>query len=109
MLKIRVVTGPDTAAGFRLSGVEVDVVRGPEEATKRLHLRLADENCGLLIVDERLMEQAGEPLRRRLEKAGLPIVVPVPIDMTWREEGRSMDYLLRLIRRSIGFHMRIRK
>ena len=109
MLTIRVVTGPETAAGFRLAGIEVDVVLSPEEASKRLHRRLADESCGLLIVDEKIMEQMEEPLRRRLERAGLPIVVPVPVDMTWGEEERSMDYLLRLIRRSIGFHMRIRK
>lgn len=109
MLTIRVVTGPETAAGFSLAGIDVDVVRGPEEASKRLHRRLADESCGLLVVDEKIVERAEEPLRRRLERAGLPIVVPVPVDMTWREEERSMDYLLRLIRRSIGFHMRIRK
>jgi hypothetical protein len=31
------------------------------------------------------------------------------MEMKWWREKRGMDYLLRLIRRSIGYHMRLRK
>ena len=108
MLTFRVVTGPETADGFRLAGAKVDPVRTAAEAEDRLKAALAEGDCGLLLVDELLLEQVGETLRRRLERAALPIVVPLPMDMQWWREKRGMSYLLRLIRRSIGYHMRIR-
>jgi len=109
MLTCRVVTGPETADGFLLAGVKVDTVRTADETEARLKAVLEEKDCGLLLVDELLLDQVGEPLLRRLERAALPIVVPLPLDMTWWREKRGMDYLLRLIRRSIGYHMRLRK
>lgn len=109
MLTCRVVTGPETADGFMLAGVKVDAVRTVAETEARVKAALEEKDCGLLLVDELLLDQVGEPLLRRLERAALPIVVPLPLDMKWWREKRGMDYLLRLIRRSIGYHMRLRK
>jgi len=109
MLTCRVVTGPETADGFLLAGVKVDTVRTADETEARLKAVLEEKDCGLLLVDELLLDEVGEPLLRRLERAALPIVVPLPMEMKWWREKRGMDYLLRLIRRSIGYHMRLRK
>jgi vacuolar-type H+-ATPase subunit F/Vma7 len=109
MLTCRVVTGPETADGFLLAGVKVDAVTTAAETEARLKAAFEEKDCGLLLVDELLLEEVGEALLRRLERAVLPIVVPLPLDMKWCREKRGMDYLLRLIRRSIGYHMRLRK
>ena len=108
MYTCRVVTGPETAEGFRLAGVRTEAAVTGEEAARCLRDVLADRSCGLLLVDEQLLEDAGEPLLRRLERAALPVVVPLPLERDWWMEERGMEYLLRLIRRSIGYHMRLK-
>jgi V/A-type H+-transporting ATPase subunit F len=104
-----VVTDSETADGFRLAGVEVLVSRGGEETSRLVEGVMEKRECGLLLMKEELMEGLAESLRRRLEKAGVPLLVPLPLDMNWWREQRGMEYLLRLIRRSIGYHLRIRK
>jgi V/A-type H+-transporting ATPase subunit F len=104
-----VLTDSETADGFRLAGVEVLVSRGSEETTRLVEKVLETEECGLVLMKEELMEGMAESLRCRLEKTGFPLLVPLPLDMNWWREQRGMEYLLRLIRRSIGYHLRIRK
>ena len=104
-----VLTDSETADGFRLAGVEVLVSRGGEETSRLVQKVMDNKECGLLLIKEEFMEELAEPFLRRLEKTGFPLLVPLPLDMNWWREQRGMEYLLRLIRRSIGYHLRIRK
>ena len=104
-----VLTDAETADGFRLAGVEVLVSQGGEETTRLVQKVMEKKECGLVLMKEEFMEELPESLRRRLEKTGFPLLVPLPLDMNWWREQRGMEYLLRLIRRSIGYHLRIRK
>jgi V/A-type H+-transporting ATPase subunit F len=104
-----VLTDSETADGFRLAGVEVLVSRGGEETTRLVEKVMEKKECGLILMKEELMEGLAESLLRRLEKAGFPLLIPLPLDMNWWREQRGMEYLLRLIRRSIGYHLRIRQ
>ena len=104
-----VLTDHETADGFRLAGIEVLVSRGGEETTRLVEKVMEKKECGLILIKEEFMEDLAESLHRRLEKAGFPLLVPLPLDMNWWREQRGMEYLLRLIRRSIGYHLRIRK
>lgn len=104
-----VLTDTETSDGFRLAGVEVLVSRADGETTRMVEKLADDKECGLILINEELMEGLAESLLRRIEKAGIPLLVPLPLDMSWWREQRGMEYLLRLIRRSIGYHMRIRR
>lgn len=107
MRTCRVIADEDSAVGFRLAGVEVAAVAGPQEAERLLRAWVDEGECSLIIVAQRFLEAFSETTRRRLERLSLPIVVPLPLSPAWRREEPSEDYVLALIRRAIGFQMRI--
>jgi len=103
----RVIADEDAAVGFRLAGVEAAAVAGPQEAERLLRAWVDEGECSLIIVAQRFLEAFSEATRRRLERLSLPIVVPLPLSPAWVREERSDEYVLALIRRAIGFQMRI--
>lgn len=109
MPKYQVITDPETAAGFRLSGVDVFTVRDNSETEGLMQEILDRGECALLLINEHLLEQVSVKLHRRIERTSLPLVVPVPLADKWWKEERGMEYLLRLIRRAIGYQMKIKK
>ena len=104
MKKIVTVTPPDAAHGFALAGV-IQLVRTPQELEATLLELMGDPATGVIIIDERLV--AG-PAQRRIEDIerrwpGLLVVLPAPGKPQRPEE----DYALRLIRRAIGYQVRL--
>lgn len=104
-----VVADPGTAVGFRLAGVDVVVAADGREAETHVAAIVEKGECGLLLINESLVAGVGERTLRRIEREGLPLMVPLPLEMAWRGEERGLEYILRLIRRSIGYQMRIRR
>ena len=107
MLTCCVIADRASADGFRLAGVKVAVADSPAQAEAHLAAILREGQCGLLLIGEGLARGLSEALLRRVERAGLPLMVPLPLESSWRGEERSLEYLLELIRRSIGYQMRI--
>jgi len=102
--KIVTITPPDAAHGFALAGVR-QLVRTPQELDATLPELMGDPATGVIIIDERLV--AG-PAQRRIEDferrwPGLVVVLPAPGKPQRAEE----DYVLRLIRRAIGYQVRL--
>lgn len=105
-LRLVVVVREGDALGFRLAGVTVEeVARGEEGAALR---RLAAaEDSGVLAVEEEVLAAAGpRPLRRARER-GLPVVLPFALPRRWGEEGRGRAYVAALIRRAVGYGVRL--
>jgi hypothetical protein len=46
---------------------------------------------------------------RRIKKSGLPVIVPVNIPEAWGEGGPEEAPFARLIRRAIGYHIKLKK
>ncbi|HYA17646.1 MAG TPA: V-type ATP synthase subunit F [Bryobacteraceae bacterium] len=104
MKKIVTITPPDAAYGFALAGVR-QLVRTPQELDATLPALMADPATGVIIIDERLVSG---PAQRRIEDIerrwpGLVVVLPAPGKPQRPEE----DYVLRLIRRTIGYQVRL--
>ena len=104
MKKIGFVTPPDVAAGFSLAGVR-HVAATSLEARDGVRALTGDESMGLVAIDERLVTS---DLHRELEqidrtRSVLMVVMPAPA------EGRTSgeEYALRLIRRAIGYQVRV--
>jgi len=98
------ITPPDAAHGFALAGVK-QLVCAPEELDTTVLELMGDPTTGVIIIDERLV--AGS-VRRRIEDVerrwpGLVVVLPAPGKPQRPEE----DYVLRLIRRAIGYQVRL--
>ncbi|MCX7793987.1 MAG: V-type ATP synthase subunit F [Thermodesulfovibrionales bacterium] len=104
MKKIIFITPEDAEPGFSLAGVIHHSVK-PEECERLLKDLISDPETGLIAVDERLVNAMGQDKFKKIEEkfSGVMVIIPSPEKPEERE-----DYLLRLIRRAIGYHVRLR-
>lgn len=103
MKEIVFITPYDARYGFSLSGIPQHEV-SPAEAEELLLQVMAEPDSGVVVIDERLVAGIGEERFREMERRwyGILIVLPAP------EKGaEAEDYALRLIRRAIGYHVRL--
>jgi V/A-type H+/Na+-transporting ATPase subunit F len=104
MKKIVFITPQDVLYGFRLAGIEQRTA-GPDAADAELRDALAGPDNGLVIIDERLLTDAVEERIREAEHGwpGILLVLPSPLTAPPEVE----DYAARLIRKAIGYHVRL--
>lgn len=105
--RFRIVTRPGQGLGFRLAGAPVEEVE-EAEATARISTLLADPDLGVLAVEESLLSRLPEPLLARVGRAGVPVLLPFALPGRWGESGRGEAYVAAMIRRAIGYHIKIR-
>lgn len=106
MYKFMVVTDPDTAAGFRLAGVEVIEASDPQEARRVIPPLLHRDDTGIIAVSEDYVQALDEKLMSRIEKTYRPIIIPIP-KRSRGEPGPS--YLEHLLRRAVGYNVVLRR
>ncbi len=104
MKKIVFITPGDAEFGFGLAGIGQQVAE-PEGAEAAVRAVVADADTGLVVLDERLLTAVGEELLRDLEDdwRGVVLVLPSPE----LPPAGVEDYAARLIRRAIGYHVRL--
>ena len=104
MRKVVLVTPHDAAHGFALAGVRQRTCSAAE-ASSIIREITGEPLAGLVIVDERLVDPPVQALMRELDRCwpGLVIALPAPQRGTRSEE----DYVLQLIRRAIGYQVRL--
>lgn len=109
MYKVVVLTDSDTADGFRLAGVDVQVCDSNEMARKQLNSLLDDDSSGIIAVNEKMMAAIDERTQKKIDSIYRPIVISLPIkeQLEMGEDHRA--YLSRLIRRAIGFDITLRR
>ncbi len=109
--KIAFVTPPDAEYGFSLTGV-LQAVTANAETEDMLKKTMAETENGLVIMDERLLSTGHdsrgltEERMRDLEHhwQGILLVMPSPE----KPPAETEDYAARLIRRAIGYHVRLK-
>jgi V/A-type H+-transporting ATPase subunit F len=104
MKKIIFLTPRDAEFGFSLAGIAHQVIE-PSETWETLRTVTADPDAGLVILDERLLQAVGEERIREVEEdwPGIVLILPSPEKLPAEAE----DYAARLIRRAIGYHVRL--
>jgi vacuolar-type H+-ATPase subunit F/Vma7 len=102
--KVVVITPADARHGFALTGVR-QLTSSPDDLPAKLRELTHDPLTGVVIVDERLAMGRAQEQIRDLERRwpGLVIVLPSPGQAVRAEE----DYVLQLIRRAIGYQVRL--
>jgi vacuolar-type H+-ATPase subunit F/Vma7 len=103
MKKVLVVAPADAQGGFAIAGVaQRNGTRA--QLPQLLHAACAAEDVGVIAVDERLIDPPIEEDIRELERnwRGVIVVVPPPGGAAGRD-----DYARRLIRRAIGYQVRV--
>jgi len=104
MKRVVFITPDDLPHGFAAAGFEQQLTSGVEALATLLAV-VADADVGVVIVDERLLATIDESALDRIRQrwAGILLVLPAPTGAT--EVGE--DYLQLLIRRALGYHIRI--
>jgi V/A-type H+-transporting ATPase subunit F len=106
MYKFLVVTDPDTAPGFRLSGVEVIEASSQEEARKAINSLVFKDDTGIVAVNEEFIAALDPKLVETIEKTYRPIIIPIP------SRARGVDrtsYIERMLQRAIGYNIVVRR
>jgi V/A-type H+-transporting ATPase subunit F len=104
----RVATRPGEGLGFRLAGAAVEEVEAGEEAD-RFKALLSDPTLGVLAVEQGLLESVPESVLERASREGVPVLLPFTLPRRWQETGRGEEYVASLIRRAIGYHVKIQR
>jgi len=101
---IVVITPRDATHGFALAGVR-QLNATADTTPAALHELSRDPATGVVIIDERLVSRPLREQIRVLEERwpGLVVVLPAPLRAKVAEE----DYVLQLIRRAIGYQVRL--
>jgi V/A-type H+-transporting ATPase subunit F len=107
MARVIAVTDPETAMGFRLAGIETLLVQQAEEAPRLLSELVDKKESGVVIFNEDYLKAIPEKLQKRMEDSLKPIFVPIPHIQSWREGEKKEEYLARLLRRVIGYQVKI--
>lgn len=109
MARLIVITDPDTALGFRLAGIEATEVTGAEEAAGRLLALLRTKEAGIVVYNEEYRSAIPEPYQTAMEQSLAPIFFAVPVARAGRISERREEYLARLLRRTIGYQLKIKR
>jgi vacuolar-type H+-ATPase subunit F/Vma7 len=105
MKTIAFITPPDASYGFSLCGVPQYAVRAGDAETTLKNI-MTEADTGLAIIDERLLQGIPEERLREIEQGwqGILLVLPSPE----KPPAEVEDYAARLIRRAIGYHVRLK-
>jgi V/A-type H+-transporting ATPase subunit F len=104
MNKIVALTPTDADNGFACCGAVQHAVPAGRVA-ELLAQALAEAGSGVVILDERLVGEVGDELLHTLERRwpGVLVVLPAP-----GISGAGEDYVMRLIRRAVGYQVKVR-
>ncbi len=105
-LGLAVAVRPGDALGFRLAGATVEQVPTGGEAAAFRRL-VAERRTGVLVIEEELLGAVPPRLVRRARDAGLPVILPFALPRRWGEAGRGRAYVAALIRRAVGYAVKL--
>ena len=107
---VRAVASPVQCIGFRMAGLvasEVTPLSDPADIGDALLLAAGVPDTGILLVEQSVFDAAPELVRRDLEHRASPIVVTVPSPAFEHAPAAAEDYILELLRRAIGYRVRL--
>lgn len=98
-------TEKDAKYGFSLAGFEQYVCTS-ENMEALLDQFIQKPEYGLYVIDERLVTESIDDRLRELERGAdlVFVIMPPPL----KTETKREDYAMRLLRKSIGYHIQLR-
>jgi vacuolar-type H+-ATPase subunit F/Vma7 len=106
-LGVTLLCRPEVAPAFALAGFRPVEVLDGAEAGRRLVQMLSDARVGLVLIEAPLHDTLDPELQRRLSARPVPLVVPVPAP-SWAEHAAADQVIVELLRRAIGYQVRLR-
>jgi V/A-type H+-transporting ATPase subunit F len=106
-LKIGVLTDADTAAGYRLAGLEA-VVAAPQAAASKLAEMIQSNAYAIIAVDESLLPDPYAAAERAMRGRETPVLLGLPNLLSAFSGGADPKvYMRRLVRETIGFEIKL--
>lgn len=107
MKKIVFITPGDAWPGFALAGFQqlTTTASGVEEVIRSV---LADPESRVVVVDERLLPGMSEERFKEMGARWPGVLVVLPAPERQGAETRE-DYALRIIRKAVGYHVRLQR
>lgn len=103
--RLVVVAPPELAAGFRLAGVETQVVTDPVEAAALLQRLTAEGERGVVAVYEPYLAALPESRRRLLESSIAPVVVALPSGTAAAGAAGRRALLVSRLQQAVGYRI----
>ena len=104
---VRVLCRPATAPGFALAGIVADTADEESMADAALRSLLQRPEVGVVLLEESLYQALAPDLRTVVDRVAQPIVVPFP-GPAWRAAPSAEEQVVELLRRAIGYRVRLR-
>jgi len=96
-MKIKVIGDEFTCLGFKLSGVFAVVARDKETVLGEFEKSLVEEGLGLLFITENEANLIREEVEQQKTKGEMPLVVEIPSKVGWKERGRALQLINRVL------------
>lgn len=109
MAEILVITGPGESLGFKTAGIETLEAAVDADLGALLLGLQASGKYGLVAMEERLLEKVPGNAMKRLRKKGLPVIIPINLPQAWGEAEPGESPVVRLIRRAIGYQIKLKR
>ncbi|OGP13309.1 MAG: hypothetical protein A2052_03450 [Deltaproteobacteria bacterium GWA2_54_12] len=104
-----VITGQGASLGFQTAGLETLEVDSKTDISGLLLGLQSGAKYGLIAIEEHLLEKVSTNAMKRLRKKGLPVIIPINLPMKWGEAEAGESPVLRLIRRAIGYQIKLKR
>ena len=104
---VRVLCRPATAAGFALAGLVAVSADDDSAADAALRALLQRHELGVVLLEESLYAALAPDVRALVDRVAQPVVVPFP-GPAWRAAPSAEEQVVELLRRAIGYRVRLR-
>jgi V/A-type H+-transporting ATPase subunit F len=98
-MQFYVIGDESTVAGFRLAGVDGEVVETVDEAREELKKMFAASDVGIIIITEKIAGQLREEMEDYIFGRSFPLIIEIP-DRTGPVRGRVS--IRQLVRAAVG-------
>jgi vacuolar-type H+-ATPase subunit F/Vma7 len=108
-MELLVIVGHEAAPGFRLGGFDCIEAEEDENFSSLLENISKEGKYGLVCIEEGFLDSVSRDVMRWINKKGSPVIVPINIPKAWGEGEPEESPMVRLIRRAIGYHIKLKK
>lgn len=109
MDRLLIITYPEMALGFGMAGADVMEIERGKESLELIERVIDEDRYSLIALEEALLDRIPEGLERRLRKRGRPALIPIRSPERWGKGGPKEPYIAKMLRKTIGYHIKIKR
>jgi len=106
-MKIAVLADSESAAGYRLAGLQVAVVKDTAEARTVLARMVQEGDYGLIAVISGLLPDPDQAVKREMQGRDLPLLLSLPSPGVAGSGEEPRGYVRRLVIATMGHEVKL--